>query len=57
MIAEGLQLAEGALIQEVGEAPIKMQQDGHVAQRANRNVRHAKKYQKKGKSRGKKKRK
>lgn len=49
-----LQLADGALIQEIGEAPIKMQQDGHVAQRANRNVRHAKKFHKRGKSKKRK---
>ena len=40
---------------EVGEAPRKMQQDGRVAQRANRNVKHAKKFQKgKGTTKGKK---
>ena len=49
-----LQLGDGELIQEVGEAPIKMQQDGRVAGRANRNVKHAKKFKKgKGKSKGK----
>lgn len=52
------QIAEGDLIPEVGEAPRKMQQDGRVARRANRNVKHAKKYQKgkggKSKSKGKK---
>lgn len=48
-----LQLAEGNVIPEVGEAPVKMQQDGQVAARANRNVRHAKKFQKKGKPKGK----
>lgn len=42
-----LQFSEGELILEVGEAPRKMQQDGRVAQRANRNVRHSKKNQKK----------
>lgn len=42
-----LQLADGELISEVGEAPRRMQQDGRVAQRANRNVRHAKKFKKK----------
>lgn len=46
------QLAEGEIIGEVGEAPRKMQQDGQVARRANRNVKHAKKFQK-GKGRGK----
>lgn len=40
------QLADGELIPEVGEAPRRMQQDGRVAQRANRNVKHAKKFQK-----------
>ncbi|MEM9454754.1 MAG: YkgJ family cysteine cluster protein [Myxococcota bacterium] len=48
------QLADGELFAEVGEAPRKMQQDGQVARRANRNVKHAKKYQKgKGKRGGK----
>lgn len=42
-----LQLGEGQLLQEVGEAPRPMQQDGRVAQKANRNVKHAKKFQKK----------
>ncbi|MEE9381987.1 MAG: YkgJ family cysteine cluster protein [Nannocystaceae bacterium] len=42
-----LQLADGELINEVGEAPRRMQQDGRVAQRANRNVRHAAKHRKK----------
>lgn len=48
-----LQLAEGELILEVGEAPRMMQQDGRVAGRANRNVRHAAKFKKgkKGKKR------
>jgi len=46
-------VAEAELIQEVGEAPRKMGQDGRVAQKANRNVKHAKKYQK-GKKRKKK---
>ncbi|MBL4683977.1 MAG: YkgJ family cysteine cluster protein [Nannocystaceae bacterium] len=49
-----LQLADGSLVQEVGEAPIKMQQDGRVSQRANRNVRHAKKFQKRPKTSKKK---
>jgi Fe-S-cluster containining protein len=44
-----LQLAEGQLIQEVGEAPQRMQQDGRVTEKANRNVAHAKKFQKKKK--------
>jgi len=48
-ILQVAQLAEGDLINEVGEAPRRMQQDGQVARRANRNVKHAKKYQK-GKS-------
>jgi hypothetical protein len=47
-----LQLADGELLHEAGEAPRRMQQDGRVAQRANRNVRHAKKFKKgKGKKR------
>jgi Fe-S-cluster containining protein len=41
-----LQVAEGKQIQEAGEAPARMQQDGNVARPANRNVAHAKKYQK-----------
>ena len=49
-----LQLGEGQLLQEVGEAPQRMQQDGRVAQRANRNVKHAKKFQKKKKKKKKK---
>jgi hypothetical protein len=44
-----LQLADGQLMQEIGEAPQRMQQDGRVVQKANRNVKHAKKYQKKKK--------
>lgn len=48
-----LQLAEGELLQEVGEAPQRMQQDGRVAQKANRNVKHAKKFQKKAKKKRK----
>lgn len=53
-----LQFAEGELILEVGEAPRRMQQDGRVAQKANRNVKHAKKFQKgKNKSKPKKKKK
>lgn len=53
------QLADGELIPEVGEAPRRMQQDGQVARRANRNVKHAKKYQKGkgGKGKGKKRKK
>ena len=49
-----LQLADGQLIQEVGEAPQRMQQDGRVLEKANRNVAHAKKFQK---AKGKKKKK
>lgn len=49
------QIAEGELIPEVGEAPRKMQQDGRVARRANRNVKHAKKYQKGKSKKGRKK--
>jgi Fe-S-cluster containining protein len=41
-----LQLTEGQQLQEIGEAPQRMQQDGRVAQKANRNVKHAKKFQK-----------
>ncbi len=47
------QLSDGELIPEVGEAPRRMQQDGQVARRANRNVKHAKKFQKGGKGKGK----
>jgi Fe-S-cluster containining protein len=46
-ILQLLQLAEGKQIQEAGEAPVKLQQDGNVARPANRNVAHAKKFQKK----------
>ncbi len=42
-----LQLADGQLIQEVGEAPQRMQTDGRLTEKANRNVSHAKKFQKK----------
>ncbi len=49
-----LQLAEGQMIQEVGEAPQRMQQDGRVQQKANRNVKHAKKFQKARAKKGKK---
>jgi hypothetical protein len=41
-----LQLAEGQQLQEVGEVPQRMQQDGRVVQQANRNVKHAKKFAK-----------
>lgn len=44
-----LQLTEGQMLQEVGEAPQRMQQDGQVAQRANRNVKHAAKFKKRKK--------
>ena len=44
-----LQMSEGQPIQEVGEAPQRMQQDGQVAQKANRNVKHAAKFKKKKK--------
>jgi len=44
-----LQIAEGQQINEAGEAPTRMQQDGAVARPANRNVAHAKKFQKKKK--------
>lgn len=47
------QLVEGQVLPETGEAPQRMQQDGQVAQRANRNVKHAKKFQK-DKGKGKK---
>ena len=46
-----LQLGEGQQIQEVGEAPQRMQQDGQVARKANRNVKHAAKFKKKKKKR------
>jgi Fe-S-cluster containining protein len=42
-----LALNEGQLIQEVGEPPQRMEMDGRVQQRANKNVKHAKKFQKK----------
>jgi len=45
-ILQILQLGEGQTIPEIGEAPQRMQQDGQIVQRANRNVKHAKKYQK-----------
>jgi Fe-S-cluster containining protein len=44
-----VQLTEGELLQELGEAPIRMGQDGRIAERANRNRPGAKKFQKKGK--------
>jgi Fe-S-cluster containining protein len=52
-----LQLADGQMIQEVGEAPQKMQQDGQIVQKANRNVKHAKKFQKRKKGKKGKRRK
>jgi Fe-S-cluster containining protein len=47
-------LNEGELIQEVGAAPQRMGQDGRVVQKANRNKKGAKKYQKGKKGKGKK---
>ncbi len=41
-----VQLADGQQLAEVGEAPTRVQQDGSVARPANRNVAHAKKFQK-----------
>lgn len=46
-VLQVLQLADGQLVQEVGEPPVRMQQDGHIAARANRNVKHAAKFAKK----------
>jgi hypothetical protein len=51
-----LQLADGQMLPETGEVPQRMQQDGRVVQKANRNVKHAKKFQKQ-KQKQKKKRK
>lgn len=48
-----LQLSEGQMLQEVGEAPQRMQQDGQVVQKANRNVKHAAKFKKKKKKKKK----
>jgi hypothetical protein len=48
-----LELAQGELIPETGEAVQRMGQDGRVQQRANRNVKHAKKFKGKGKGRRK----
>lgn len=45
-----VQLADGQQLAEVGEAPTRVQQDGSVARPANRNVAHAKKFQKKKKA-------
>ncbi|PRP90317.1 Flagellin N-methylase [Enhygromyxa salina] len=50
-----LQLGEGQLLQELGEAPQRMQQDGRVVQKANRNVKHSKKNLKKKKKKKKRK--
>jgi Fe-S-cluster containining protein len=44
-----VQITEGQQLGEIGEAPTRMQQDGSVARPANRNVAHAKKFQKKRK--------
>lgn len=41
-----VQLVDGQQLAEVGEAPTRVQQDGSVARPANRNVAHAKKFQK-----------
>ena len=50
-----LEMMEGEMLLEKGEAPRPMGQDGRVQQRANRNVKHAKKNKKgKGKGKGKK---
>ncbi|MEM6290472.1 MAG: YkgJ family cysteine cluster protein [Myxococcota bacterium] len=48
-----VQLAEGQMLQEVGEAPRRMQQDGQVVAKANRNVKHAAKFKKKKKKKKK----
>ncbi len=50
-ILQLVQVSEGQLIQEVGEAPVRMQQDGRVAGRANRNRPGSKKFKKKPKKR------
>jgi len=55
-VLQVLEAAEGQMLQEVGEAPLRLQQDGSVAQPANRNVKHAKKFQKNKQKRGQKKR-
>jgi len=44
-----LQLSDGQMLQEVGEAPQRMGQDGQVARKANRNVKHAAKFKKRKK--------
>jgi len=46
-VLQQLQFTDGELLLEVGEAPRRMGQDGRVVQKANRNVKHAKKNQKK----------
>ena len=46
-----LELAEGGLVQEIGEAPARLQQDGRLQHRANRNRPGAKKFKKKKKRR------
>ena len=48
-----LQMSDGQMLQEVGEAPQRMQQDGQVVQKANRNVKHAAKFKKKKKKKKK----
>lgn len=45
-VPQVVQLVDGQQLAEVGEAPVRMQQDGSVARPANRNVAHAKKFQK-----------
>ena len=49
-VLQVLELSGGELIQEVGEAPRKMQQGGMVGERANRGGKHSKRA-KKGKKR------
>jgi len=53
-VLQVLELSQGQVLHEVGEAPMRLQQDGSVAQRANRNVKHAKKFQAKAKRNKKK---
>ncbi len=53
-----IQLVEGNMLYEVGEAPVRFAADGKVMAKANRNRKNAKKFNKgKGKGKGKKKRK
>lgn len=52
-VLQVVEMTQGQFLPEVGEAPIRVQQDGRVATRANRNVKHAKKYNKKKKPRPK----